>query len=108
MLDEYMSALKKKALGNEITTIIEDFAENEKGELIPVKKQQKTTKNDIDTQALLKLIDIEEKANQKKYDELKDLSDNELQDLAYQIALQVIEEEQARRKKCSKKTRTKK
>lgn len=108
MIEEYISALKKKALGNEITTVVEDFVENDKGKLELVKKTQKTTKNDIDTQALLKLIEIEEKQKQTEFDELKNLSDDELQQLAYKLALQIIEDEQARRKECSKKGRTKK
>lgn len=103
-----IEALRKKALGNEITTIVEDFAENEKGKLVSVKKQQKTTKNDIDTQALLKLIELEEKEEQKEFDALKELSDEELRQLAYETAIKVIEEEQARRAQVSKKNRTSK
>lgn len=98
-MNDLIEALRKKALGNEITTLTKEYAENEKGKLVLVKQTQKTTKNDIDTQALLKLIEIEQSKEDKQLEEIKGLTDKQLQKKAYELAIQIIEEEQERRKK---------
>lgn len=97
--DELINALQKKALGNEITLINEEFTQNEKGEFVLSKRTKKTTINDIDTTALLKLIEINEKEEQSEYDQLKKLTDEELRKLAIKYALELIEEEQSKRKR---------
>lgn len=63
------------------------------------KRTKKTTINDIDTTALLKLIEINEKEEQSEYDQLKKLTDEELRKLAIKYALELIEEEQSKRKR---------
>lgn len=89
---ELIEALRKKALGNEITTINEEYGQNEKGELILVKKTQKTTKNDIDTTALIKLLEIEEKKHEDELNELRNKTDAELEEMAYICAKEIMKE----------------
>ena len=99
--DDLIKALEKKALGNEITLISEEFTQNEKGDFVLSKRTKKTTINDIDTSALLKLIELHEKEEQSQIEELKGLNDTQLRELAIQYAIQLIDEEQHKRKKKS-------
>lgn len=92
---ELIKALEKKALGNKIEIISEEYTQNEKGDFVLSKKTKKTTINDIDTSALLKLIEIREK---EREDEFAKLSDEELCELGIKCALELLENEQKKRK----------
>lgn len=94
---QLINALEKKALGNKIDIINEEYTQNEKGDFILTKRTKKTTENDIDTSALLKLIEIREKEEENEQNWLKNLSDEELNNLAIKTALEIIEKEQKRR-----------
>lgn len=92
-----IKALEKKALGNQIELISEEYGQNDKGEFILTKKTKKITKNDIDTQALLKLLEIREREEQNEQTWIKGLSDKELNELAIKTALEIINKEQIKR-----------
>lgn len=92
-----IKALEKKALGNQIELISEEYGQNDKGEFILTKKTKKITKNDIDTQALLKLLEIREREEQNEQTWIKGLSDKELNELAIKTALEIINKEQMKR-----------
>ena len=94
-----IKALEKKALGNEIEIISEEYAQNDKGDFVLAKKTKKITKNDIDTSALLKLLEIREKEEQNEHSWIKSLSDKELNELAIKTALEIINKEQIKRSK---------
>lgn len=93
---QLINALEKKALGNQIDIISEEYTQNEKGDIVLTKKTKKTTINDIDTSALLKLIEIREKEQENEFARL---SDDELRELGIKYALELLENEQKRRKK---------
>lgn len=93
---QLINALEKKALGNQIDIISEEYTQNEKGDFVLTKKTKKTTINDIDTSALLKLIEIREKEQENEFARL---SDDELRELGIKYALELLESEQKRRKK---------
>ena len=93
---QLINALEKKALGNQIDIISEEYTQNEKGDFVLTKKTKKTTINDIDTSALLKLIEIREKEQENEFARL---SDDELRELGIKYALELLENEQKRRKK---------
>lgn len=78
LYDDLITALTKKALGNEITIITEEKTFDENGKLLGnPKKTIKSTKNDIDTSACLKLLEIEER--KRECQKIANLSDEELQ-----------------------------
>ena len=64
-----INALKEKALGNVIENIIETYHLTEEGIEELDSKTIKRIKNDIDTQACIKLIDIELKRRELEKDE---------------------------------------
>lgn len=72
-----INALKQKALGNAIEQVVETWKKNDKGKMELTDKTVKKIMNDIDTQASIKLIDIELKRreieqNRSMYDEMTD------------------------------------
>ena len=75
--------------------ISEEYTQNEKGDFVLTKKTKKTTINDIDTSALLKLIEIREKEQENEFSRL---SDDELRELGIKYALELLESEQKKRK----------
>ena len=80
-LNEIINALKKKALGNTIETTTEQYEKNKdtkKMELVD--KTIKKVQNDIDTQACIKLIDIEYKKREleKPTNEYENMTDEQL------------------------------
>lgn len=93
--NDLIKALEKKALGNQIDIISEEYTQNEKGDFVLTKKTKKTTINDIDTSALLKLIEIREKEQENEFSRL---SDDELRELGIKYALELLESEQKKRK----------
>ena len=64
-----INALKEKALGNVIENVIETYHLTEEGIEELDSKTIKRIKNDIDTQACIKLIDIELKRRELEKDE---------------------------------------
>lgn len=73
-LDELIEALKQKALGNIVTQTIEQFKKDDNGNDILSDRTIKKIANDIDTQACIKLIDIELK--RREFDKNKDYYEN--------------------------------
>lgn len=76
-LNKLINALKEKALGNIIITTIEQYKKDEQGNDILSDRTIKKIANDIDTQACIKLIDIELKRrelekNKNIYDDMTD------------------------------------
>ena len=75
-LDEIIEKLREKALGNVIENVVETYKKNENGKLVLDNKTLKKIKNEIDTQACIKLIDIELKRreidNKNDYQKLTD------------------------------------
>lgn len=75
-LDEIIEKLREKALGNVIENVVETYKKNENGKLVLDNKTMKKIKNEIDTQACIKLIDIELKRreieNKNDYEKLTD------------------------------------
>lgn len=75
-LDEIIEKLREKALGNVIENVVETYKKNENGKLVLDNKTMKKIKNEIDTQACIKLIDIELKRreidNKNDYQKLTD------------------------------------
>ena len=92
LYDDLINALTKKALGNEITIITEEQTFDEEGKPTgKPKKTIKTTKNDIDTSACLKLLDIEER--KREGEKIEKLSDDELQKIKKQLIKKFMKEE---------------
>ncbi len=85
-LDKLLKALEIKALGNEITTTKEETLINDKGEQNGKKITKTTIKNDIDTSACIKLIDIELKKQESEKERLQSMSDEELIAMAKKLA----------------------
>ena len=79
--DEILEKLREKALGNTIENIVETYKKNEDGKLVLDNKTLKKIKNEIDTQACIKLIDIELKKREleREMNPLEQLSDEELE-----------------------------
>lgn len=77
-----INALKEKALGNVIENIIETYHLTKEGIEELDSKTIKRIKNDIDTQACIKLIDIELKRRElekdEKEEEFEKMTDDEL------------------------------
>lgn len=80
-LNELINALKEKALGNIITQTIEQYKKDEQGNDVLSDRTIKKIANDIDTQACIKLIDIELKRREleKNQDKYENLTDEELE-----------------------------
>lgn len=79
-LNDLIEALRQKALGNIVEKTIENYTtENGKNEL--TNKTITKIKNDIDTQACIKLIDIELKRREieRENDNLEKMTDQELE-----------------------------
>lgn len=79
-LNDLIEALRQKALGNIVEKTIENYTtENGKNEL--TNKTITKIKNDIDTQACIKLIDIELKRREieRENDNLEKMTDDELE-----------------------------
>lgn len=79
-LNDLIEALRQKALGNIVEKTIENYTtENGKNEL--TNKTITKIKNDIDTQACIKLIDIELKRREieRGNDNLEKMTDQELE-----------------------------
>lgn len=79
-LNDLIEALRQKALGNIVEKTIENYTtENGKNEL--TNKTITRIKNDIDTQACIKLIDIELKRREieRGNDNLEKMTDQELE-----------------------------
>lgn len=76
-----IEALKTKALGNVVTTTIEQYKKDNEGNDILSDRTIKKIMNDIDTQACIKLIDIELKRREleRNTDPYAELSDEELE-----------------------------
>lgn len=92
LYNDLIRALTKKALGNEIVIITEEQIFDEEGKPIgKPKKTIKTTKNDIDTSACLKLLDIEER--KREGEKITNLSDDELQKKKEQLIIKLMQEE---------------
>lgn len=79
--NKLIDALKQKALGNVIENVVETYKKNEDGKMILDNKTLKKIKNEIDTQACIKLIDIELKRREmeRNINEFDNLSDEELE-----------------------------
>lgn len=79
--DEILEKLREKALGNTIENVVETYKKNADGDLVLDNKTLKKIKNEIDTQACIKLIDIELKKREleKELNPLEKLSDEELE-----------------------------
>lgn len=79
--NKLIDALKQKALGNVIENVVETYKKNEDGKMILDNKTLKKIKNEIDTQACIKLIDIELKRREmeRNVNEFDNLSDEELE-----------------------------
>ena len=78
--DKIINALKIKALGNVITITTEEYKE-ESGQKELKNKTIKKIQNDIDTQACIKLIDLELKRREieRENNPYDNLSDKELE-----------------------------
>lgn len=76
-----IEALKTKALGNVVTTTIEQYKKDNEGNDILSDRTIKKILNDIDTQACIKLIDIELKRREieKDREPYAELNDEELE-----------------------------
>lgn len=79
--NKLIDALKQKALGNVIENVVETYKKNEEGKMVLDNKTLKKIKNEIDTQACIKLIDIELKRREmeRNFNEFDNLSDEELE-----------------------------
>lgn len=79
--NQLIDKLREKALGNTIQTIIEQYSTNEKGEQKLDNRTLKKIVNDIDTQACIKLIDLELKRREieRNRDWLEEMTDEELE-----------------------------
>lgn len=79
-LNKLIEALKEKALGNIITQTIEQYKKDDKGNDILSDRTIKKIANDIDTQACIKLIDIELKRRElEAKNEFEALTDEQLE-----------------------------
>ena len=93
-----IDALKQKALGNVIENVVETYKKNEDGDLVLDNKTLKKIKNEIDTQACIKLIDIELKRREmeRNNNDFEKMSDEELelkkQELIRELKLELREE----------------
>lgn len=80
-LDEIIEKLREKALGNVIENVVETYKKNENGKLVLDNKTLKKIKNEIDTQACIKLIDIELKRREiENKNDYNKLTDEELEE----------------------------
>lgn len=79
--NEIIEKLKEKALGNVIENVVETYKKNENGKMILDNKTIKKIKNEIDTQACIKLIDIELKRREieRTQNIYENMSDEELE-----------------------------
>jgi hypothetical protein len=80
--DNLINALKTKALGNVVENVVETYKKNEDGKMILDNKTIKKIKNEIDTQACIKLIDIELKRREmeRKVNAYDNMSEEELEE----------------------------
>lgn len=80
--DKLIDALKSKALGNVVENVVETYKKNEDGKMILDNKTIKKIKNEIDTQACIKLIDIELKRREmeRKVNQFDNMSDEQLEE----------------------------
>ena len=82
--NQLLEALKSKALGNEQETTTETYErDKETGKMKLASKKTIKTKNEIDTQACVKIIDIETKRREKEAElnktGIEAMSDEELE-----------------------------
>lgn len=71
--------LKEKAVGNVIENVVETYKQDEKGKQTLENRVVKKIFNEIDTQACIKLIDIELKRREIEKSEYETMSDEELE-----------------------------
>lgn len=71
--------LKEKAVGNVIENVVETYRQDEKGKQTLENRVVKKIFNEIDTQACIKLIDIELKRREIEKSEYETMSDEELE-----------------------------